>query len=345
MTPTARRRVAPGPAALLLTMLVPALPALLLPAAPARAETLTFEAPLYDGRFTEAARAFATGQSARSVRIRAELDLPKSAPAGGRHSAVIVAHTSAGPLADTQLLRKVLLENGHAVLGYDSYTVRGFTDNNRPGNGGPKLEANQVADAFIALEALSRHPLIDPRRVALVGVSAGGNTALLAAADWIKARYTQPATPPFAALVALYPGGFILPAAEHMTLGSPILILPAEKDDFMKWPRTKVWFDYVKREAPSQPLDFILVPNAHHSFLNSAARGQYNPDAPSPNCPFLLAYPEAGARHLSLEGVETLGPFPPTCFARGSTTGYSVDAANFALQRMLAFLKTSFAAR
>jgi len=346
MRPKALRRVMPRPAAAFLCLLaLICLLAPLSPAAPARAETLTLEAPLYEGRFTEAARAFATGQSARTIRIRAELDFPKTAPADGRHSTVIVAHTSAGPGADTQLLKKVLLENGYAVLGYDSYTMRGFTDNNRQGNGGPKLELNQVADAFIALETLSRHPRIDPRRVGLVGVSAGGNTALLAAADWIKARYTQPATPAFAALVAIYPGGFILPAAEHMTLGSPILILPAEKDDFMKWPRTKVWFDYVKREAPAQPLDFILVPNAHHSFLNSNARGQYNPDAPSPNCPYLLAYPEGGARHLSLEGVVTPGPFPPTCFARGSTTGYSVDAANFALQKMLAFLKASFAAR
>lgn len=48
------------------------------------------------------------------------------------------------------------------------------------------MEIHQAADAYLALETLSRDPRINRDRIAMVGLSAGGNAALLASIEALR---------------------------------------------------------------------------------------------------------------------------------------------------------------
>jgi dienelactone hydrolase len=131
--------------------------------------------------------------------------------------------------------------------------------------------------------------------------------------------------------------------AKDVSTRTPILILPAEKDDLMPWSRTKAWVDYVLRENPAVPLAYKLVPGAFHSFLNDRAR--YNPDVPgSGTCPFTLAnFGESSRVFLQVDGTIAQS-FPQGCQSRGAAMAHSSRAASFAMGETVAFLKKSFAA-
>jgi dienelactone hydrolase len=312
---------------------------------PAAADVLEFDSPKFDApggatNWLPLVAAFARGEAGGNVRVQGNLTIPNGT---GKVPVVVIAHTSAGPGIDVSSMQQYMAAEGYATLVYDSYRPRGFFNNNSPGNGGPKLEINQVVDAFGALKALAAHPRIDAGKAAIVGMSAGGTTALLTSVGWIGDRFAGEGGPRFAAAVSLYPGGYLMPDPADMTTGTPILMLPAEKDDFMKWTRTKVWVDYALREKPALALKAVPVPGAAHGFLMIGMPVQFQPNAPSPNCPFLLA----NGKGMSLKLDGTLGSgtdgWSPACFARGSSIGYSSDAANFAIKHVREFLKVSFA--
>ncbi len=308
------------------------------------AERIDLEGPIYEGEGHNVIAPFKNNLVTSTVRIRGNLNVPRNA--AGPVPLVIIAHSAGGWGGEGETIKEAMDEAGFATLDYDSYAARNWENPSR-GKGGPKLEAHQAADAYGALKVLQSNPRIDGRRIAIVGTSAGGNTALLAASETLHARYVGKNGPRFAALVALYPGGYLLPTATDSTAKTPILILPAEKDDFMKWERTKVWIDYVKRENPDVPLDVVMVPDAHHSFMNKSAPSgnQYNVGTPvAGTCPFALAnFSTTGRAYLQLDGSIST-QFDPACQGRGATTGYSWKAAQFAMEQTVTFLKRSFAA-
>jgi dienelactone hydrolase len=304
-------------------------------------ETVAFDAPLYAGERAAVIPSFKKNEASAQVRISGTLIYPPGA--AGPVPAVIVAHTSAGPGPDVSTVALTMRDAGFAALTYHSYEPRNFGAANQSG-GGPRLEIHQAADAYLALKALAANPRIDAKRVAVVGLSAGGNAALLAASETVRRRFAGESGPRFAALVAIYPGGYFLPTGKDVSTRTPILILPAEKDDLMPWPRTKAWVDYVLRENPSVPLAHKLVPDATHSFLNERARSDSNVPGGG-TCPFFLANFGEGSRLLlQIDGTLTGTPVQG-CNSRGATMSFSYSAQTFAMAETVAFLKKGFAAQ
>jgi dienelactone hydrolase len=103
----------------------------------------------------------------------------------------------------------------------DSLGPRGFTD--RCGGGGLP---DQAFDAYAALRYLSQLDFVDPSRVAVLGQSMGGFSALYAVDRELAAQYFAER---FRAAVAYYPGCGI-PAA---MMTAPTLILIGEADDWI----------------------------------------------------------------------------------------------------------------
>lgn len=305
-------------------------------------EKVEFDSPLYPGEGRTVIPGFMKGEASSTVRISGTLTYPRNA--AGPVPAVIVAHTSAGPGSGDTTVALTMRDAGFAALTYHSYGPRNF-GNPKYSGGGPRLEIHQVADAYMALKTLAANPRIDAKRVAVVGLSAGGNAALLATSETIRKRYAGEDGPRFAALVAIYPGGYFLPIGKDVSARTPILILPAEKDDLMPWPRTKAWVDYVLRENPAVPLAYKLVPDAFHSFLNDGPI-RFDSGVPgSGTCPFNLAnFGKRGPTLFHVDGTINES-YPQGCQTRGATNGYSYQAASFAMTETVAFLKKSFAAR
>jgi dienelactone hydrolase len=89
-------------------------------------------------------------------------------------------------------------------------------------------ETMMVADAYAALRALAARPGIDPRRVAVIGYSAGALATLLAAYEQV-AEKMSPGGLRFAAHVSYY-GACLARFEDSRATGAPLLLLQGTRD-------------------------------------------------------------------------------------------------------------------
>jgi len=146
--------------------------------------------------------------------IQGYLTLPKGA---GPFPAVVLLHTCLGLPADRRPIADALVGWGYVSLWVDDFATRGLKET-------CAVDFPQgVAHAFGALGFLAAQPFVDPKRIAAVGSSQGGDTALRVAASPAAAGGAA-----FRAAAAFYP-----PCANEAdaTLVIPTLILVGAKDD------------------------------------------------------------------------------------------------------------------
>ena len=112
--------------------------------------------------------------------IGGELRLPKAQT--DKFPAVILLHGSGGlggtgsPIDEWS---RSLNELGVAAFAVDSFAGRRIVSTNTDQTQLDRL--NMVVDAYRALEMLAKHPRIDPTRIAVMGFSRGGQSALYSA--------------------------------------------------------------------------------------------------------------------------------------------------------------------
>jgi dienelactone hydrolase len=139
---------------------------------------------------------------------------------------------------------------GYVVLSVDSFTTRGI-DNTCSGEPAPR-----VADAYGALAYLAQLPLVDAKRIAVIGFSAGGIATLSVVGrrdfDLFEGEHR------FKAAVAFYP--YCRPGR---TFAIPTLILIGEADD---WTPASLCGTMVSIRRNDDPVRLVVYPGAHHGF-------------------------------------------------------------------------------
>ena len=176
--------------------------------------------------------------------IQGYLTRPKGA---GPFPAVVLLHTCLGLPADRAGLGRKIAGWGFVALLVDDFATRGLKET-------CAVDFPQgVADAFGALAFLSSQPFVDPKRIAAVGSSQGGDTALRIAA----APAAREAA--FKAAAAFYP-----PCANEAdaTLVIPTLILVGAKDEVTPAADCSA---LAKRQAPGM-VKLVVYPGAAHAF-------------------------------------------------------------------------------
>ena len=145
-----------------------------------------------------------SAEGAAPATIGAELRLPFGA--AERMPAVVLLHGDAGAVSNQVAWSDELNALGFAVLTVDSFSGRGAVATGASFATMPASVGGtaRVVDAERALAFLARHPRIDPQRIAVMGFSSGGRTALLAAQTRFAAGFGQ-AGVGFIAYIALYP--------------------------------------------------------------------------------------------------------------------------------------------
>ena len=171
----------------------------------------------------------------------------------GPFPAVVILHGCGGFFSSYASVADDLRWEGYVVLAVDSLGPRGIPDACVDG-----LIA-QAIDAFAALAYLSKQSFVDPSRIAVLGYSMGGSSALMdVEPDFIGKLFSGS----FAAAIAYYPWC----KDRSAIVSSPTMILIGADDD---WTPAAYCREMVARPRDGgAALDLTIYPGAHHAFDN-----------------------------------------------------------------------------
>ena len=150
---------------------------------------------------------------------------------------------------------KRLVKWGYVVLSVDSFTPRGldYICDGRVGYYvGPWARA---LDAYGAKQYLSTRSFVDSNRIAVMGMSHGGNTVLEAIKQPISRGL---AMKPFQAAIAFYPH-----CGKPESINTPTLILIGDKDS---WTPVELCEEYVGKLQSQNEIKLKVFAGAYHAF-------------------------------------------------------------------------------
>ncbi len=202
-------------------------------------------------------------------------------PAGaGTFAALIMLHGCSGLPPGGPPSTDWLTEQGYVTLQIDSLGPRNLDS----GCFGNISAAERVLDAYGAADYLSGLPFVDGERLAVMGWSQGGSTALDAV---LGEGIGQPLGQPFRAAVAVSPW-----CGYAKAFYAPALILSGEEDE---WTPARFCRRAVEAlPAHSAPVEIVIYPGVHHGFTApDLAEGRY---FEAGNRRFWLQYDDAAAR-------------------------------------------------
>lgn len=206
------------------------------------------------------------GRARAAVTGQGELLLPPNAPSEAKLPAVVLVHGSGGVYPEeVTYWAKLLNEQGMAAFVIDVFGPRGIKSTGEDQSQVPF--AADTADAFAALGMLASHPRIDPKRIAVMGFSRGGITAVRSGVLPII-HGTAPSGLRFAAHVALYSGGcssvLAVAAKPGVFSPEPMLFVHGDADDYAYMSDCQTYAQRIN--AAGTPTEFVVLPGARHKF-------------------------------------------------------------------------------
>lgn len=270
--------------------------------------------------------------------IAGELRLPR--PGTDRLPAVVFLHGSGGvnsSVADRWT--QELLGVGIATFVMDSFTGRGIVTTSNIDTGGQAQLGRLVMtlDAYRALELLARHPRIDPARIAVIGFSRGGQSALYASLRRFQ-RMHGPAGLEFAAYIPFYAACGTTYRDDGQITDRPIRIHHGAADDYVPVAPCR---PYVARlRAAGKNVELTEYPNAHHVFDNpgfktpvTAARSET-----TRNC---TLHEDQNGRIINSRTGQPF-TYKDPCVEFGPTLAYNAEAHAASVKAVKEFLGTTF---
>ena len=122
---------------------------------------------------------------------------------------------------------------------------------------------NRVIDGYGALELLSNHPRIDPKRIGCIGMSLGARGCLYLNVKRFQKMWGTPGLE-YAASVPMYPPCNVTYKEDDEVTDTPIRIHVGELDTYFP---VDSCVNYVARlKAKGKDVDIKVYPDTHHSF-------------------------------------------------------------------------------
>jgi dienelactone hydrolase len=265
------------------------------------------------------------GKDGKPATIAGELRVPKSVSV--KTGAVILMEGAGGITPPLRDWADTINSIGIATFVLDSYAGRGIADTSKLDILAPMI------DAYRALGVLAAHPNIDPKKIAIMGLSKGSMAALYSSNVRFRDLYGPPGLE-FAAHIALYAPCVRTYRDDSNVTGKPIRMFHGISDDIFSVQPCREYVARLKQSGVD--IELTEFPGAYHSFDAQVLKApMVNPQAMSTrNC--RLQEGDNG----QLLNRATGKPFAPTdaCVERGNTYAYDEAAAAATTEAVKTFL-------
>lgn len=254
--------------------------------------------------------------------------------------AVIVLHGSSGPggtNGPTDGWVRELNALGIATLAIDALSGRGLTSLGESQGALGRLA--MIVDSYRALGVLAKHGRIDPNRIALLGLSRGGQAALYASMKRMHDAFA-PEGAGFAAFIATYPNCVSQYRNDGVTTGKPVRILHGAEDDYNPMAPCKALVERAK--ASGADIELFEYPGGEHGFDLAFLSGRGTINCKS--CQTARSCKLEENAEGVLMNLETKKPFAydDACVQKGTTIAYHPTEGPKARAQAASILKEVF---
>ena len=255
------------------------------------------------------------------VTIAGELRIPK--PGTDKLPAVILLHGSGGMGGiggSIDEWEKELNQLGIATFSIDSFSGRGIlntlSDQSQLGR------LNMIMDAYRSLAVLAKHPRIDAARIAVMGFSRGGQSALYSAMTRLHDA-AQAGNLRFVAHVAFYPDCVTTYRKDTDVTGSPIRIFHGTSDDYNPIAPCRSYVERLKAE--NKDVQLYEYSDTYHVFDSPAFQKPLKLSAATTtrNCQLV----EMDDSRIMNQATQKLFAYSDECVEKGPTIAFN-EAAN-----------------
>jgi dienelactone hydrolase len=223
---------------------------------------------------------------------------------------------------------------GVASMLVDSFTARGITSTNR--NQALLGRLNTILDAYHAFDVLAAHPRIDSARIAVMGFSRGGQSALYSSMKRFQQMWNPKAV--FALHIPLYASCTTTFIGDTDVTG-PIRQHHGQADDTVTVEPCRSYFERLR--AAGRDAQLIEYSDTHHSYDNplGAKMPRVAKGVQSTRACTLKEEPLG-----TVINVATGQPFTyrDPCVQTDPHTGYNEAAANATRKAVKGFVRTMF---
>ena len=292
-----------------------------------------------------------SGSVQMTSKITGEISFPGNGLFGGgvkatannKVPAMVIMHSSGGINKTIYEWADYFNSKGYATLVVDSFNPRGFS-RTAEDQSVMSWETSGV-DALMALKLMASHPLIDSKRIGIIGFSKGATAGMMASLESFRAKLISPDIQ-YAAHILYYGGCSI----HGKTTGKPILSLVGDIDDHVGGDRCAFNNDQLVAQGANAKI--VVYPNTHHGF-DTGNKVTFRPKGYNwVKCGLALSRNFDNGTAV----VQGLGSFPtfnaarkasindPTCEAKGagSSDGANFDSASKAKKEVESLLNVYF---
>jgi dienelactone hydrolase len=265
-------------------------------------------------------RQFLTGdKNGKAVMIAGELRIPQGA--SGRLPAVVLLHGSGGVGGGHELWAKHFNEIGIASFLIDRFSGRDIAQT--ASDQALLGRYNMILDAYRGADLLAAHPRIDPNRIAVIGFSRGGQSALYSSLKRFQSTWTPRVT--FAAHIPLYASCNPMLVGDTDVSAVPIRLYHGTADDYVPVAPCRAYVERLR--AAGRDAQLTEYPNAHHTYDSPLApkTPTVAPAAQSVRACTLREEPLGTIVNASTGQPFTYGD---PCIQTGPHLGYDESAAN-----------------
>jgi dienelactone hydrolase len=203
---------------------------------------------------------FLTGdKSGTQVALAGQLRLPQRAT--GRLPVVIQLHGSGGLNGGNEFWGKYFNEMGVASFMVDSFSERGITGTST--NQALLGRLNMILDAYRAFDVMAAHPRIDPTKIAVMGSSRGGQSALYSSMRRFQEMWNPRAK--FAVHIPLY-ASCATTFIGDTDVTAPIRQFHGAADDYVTVAPCRPYFERLR--AAGHDAVLTEYEGAHHTYDN-----------------------------------------------------------------------------